>query len=166
MKDDFCSAVAAVDGRCGHCNDCRGKNLEKCTKRGESISAAHRAAYIVCKDRITCDENMASLLGCVQEEMAKAVPTLTQTQAKDAYCAACGTTNAADCASFFSVDPKAGKNGAGYSLLLAGDKTATRAISLCSSKCNPLDYGVCVALISCGEAGGDYCQDSGFCAPQ
>src|SRR6185295_14828150 len=46
--DDFCSALATYDGRCGHCQDCTGKNLENCSKRGAAISTAHRAAFIAC----------------------------------------------------------------------------------------------------------------------
>jgi hypothetical protein len=163
--DDFCAALATYDGRCGHCDDCTGKNLRNCTKRGASMSAAHRAAFIACKESMPCADG-ASHVGCVAEQMAKAVPTPVQVRAKDAYCAACNATNPADCAGFFSVGSSPGKNGAGYTLLLASDRTAERAVTLCSSKCNPFDYGVCVALIGCTEAGGDFCVDSGFCAPQ
>lgn len=109
--------------------------------------------------------DLASHLGCVPEQMAKATPTAAQVHAKDAYCAACGTTRADACASFFAVNVSPGKHGAGYGVLLASDQTATRAVTLCSTKCDPLDYAVCVALISCGEAGGDFCADGGFCAP-
>jgi hypothetical protein len=41
---------------------------------------------------------------------------------------------------------------------------AERAVMLCSSKCTAFDYAICVALIECSEAGGDYCADGGFCA--
>jgi hypothetical protein len=106
-------------------------------------------------------------LGCVPEQMQRAVPTAAQTQAKDAYCTACSATNAAACAGFFDVNaPSTGKHGAGYGLLLSSDATATRASTLCASKCDPFDYGLCVGFIRCAEAGGDFCEDGGFCAAQ
>src|SRR5690606_16233290 len=48
--DDLCSALATYYGRCGQCEDCRGKNLQNCKKRGAALSGAHRAALIACKD--------------------------------------------------------------------------------------------------------------------
>jgi hypothetical protein len=102
---------------------------------------------------------------CIVDKMQGTVPTAAQTQAKDAYCQECGAANATDCTNFFSINPS-GNNGAGYSLLLSSDQTATRAVTVCSSKCAPFDYGLCVAFILCAESGGDFCVDSGFCAPQ
>lgn len=161
-SDDFCVALATYDGRCGHCADCVGRNLEVCQQRGAAISAAHRAAFIACKDSAPCSE-LASYLGCIQDAMAKATPTAAQLRAKDAYCAEC-PGQARACDTFFAVKMADGQNGAGYSLLLAGDATADKAVTTCASKCDPFEYGVCVSLISCGEEGGDSCQDSGLCA--
>jgi hypothetical protein len=161
--DPFCEALATYDGRCGHCSDCTGKNLERCTTKGAAISAAHRAALIACKDEMPCS-NTPSQTRCVRREMKKIVPSPTQERAKSAYCNACGATNAEACADFFRIDETALSDGIGYSVLLAGDATVERAIGLCSAKCTPLDYAVCVALVSCGDEGGDSCVDSGFCA--
>ncbi len=165
QNDDYCAALATYDSRCGHCDDCTGKNLPNCARRGAAISVAQRAAVIACKNAMPCADE-ALHVGCVAEEMRKAVPTAAQVQAKDAYCAACGATHADVCSDFFRIGEGLGKNGAGYTLLLSGDTTATRAVSLCSSKCDAFEYGVCVALILCTESGGDYCVDSGFCAAQ
>src|SRR5262249_37658428 len=44
VQGELCSALAAYDARCGHCQDCTGKNLESCNKREAAISAVHRAA--------------------------------------------------------------------------------------------------------------------------
>ena len=165
-QDDFCQALAAYDGRCGHCEDCTGKNLQHCAKRGAAISAAHRAACIACPGKMPCDPAFASLLGCVPEQLAKATPTAAQRQAKDAYCTACNATDTPACLDFFAANQADGKNGTGYSLLLASDATATKAITTCSSKCDPTEYGVCVALLLCTDEGGDFCVDGGFCAAQ
>lgn len=165
-EDDFCLALAARDGRCGQCDDCTGKNLRSCARRGAAISAAHRAALIACKDTSPCDPAFTSLLGCVPEQMAKATPTSAQQAAKDAYCTACKATNQADCDTFFGANLANGKNGAGYQVLLAGDSVVTKAVTTCSSKCEPNAYGICVALLLCSEDGGDFCVDGGFCAPQ
>lgn len=165
--DDFCAALASHNGRCGHCSDCTGQNMQSCAKRGAAMSAAHRAALIKCKDESPCDPAFTSLLGCVQTELGKATPTPAQQQAKDAYCTACRATNQADCDSFFATNLPNNQNGAGYSILLGGDSTATKAVTTCASKCDPNAYGICVALILCGEDGGDYCADGGpFCKTQ
>jgi hypothetical protein len=164
-QDDFCEALAAYDGRCGHCADCTGKNLQNCSKRGATISAAHRAALIACKDVLPCNDD-PDLSQCVLDQMRQAAPTAVQAQAKDAYCGVCGATHPAECSGFFTINGPLQASGPGYSLLLSGDATATRAITTCASKCEPLDYGVCVALLLCADSGGDYCVDSGFCAVQ
>lgn len=159
-QDDFCDALSRYDGRCGHCDDCTGRNREKCVKRGGAISAAYRAAFISCKDSMPCVAN-AAFVGCVADAMAKATPTAAQAQAKDAYCAACSATHAADCVAFFAAGGRPG-----YNVLLAGDATVTRAATLCASKCDPFEYGVCIAIAGCADTGGDFCADGGFCAAQ
>jgi len=163
--DEFCSALATYYGRCGHCHDCKGKNLDACIQRGSAISEPYRVSFIACQDTMDCSDN-PSHTACITRRMENAVPTTAQAQAKDAYCAACSATHAAGCESFFSVNASSGQLGTGYGVLIGGDQVAARAVTLCSSKCDPFDYGICVALISCQEAGGDFCVDSGFCAPQ
>jgi hypothetical protein len=159
--DAFCEALATYDGRCGHCSDCTGKNLERCTTKGAAISAAHRAAIVACKEEMPCSDR-PSLTRCVRREMKKIVPSPTQDRARNAYCAACGDSPA--CTDFFRIDETTPSDGIGYNVLLAADATVRRAIDLCSTKCTPLDYAVCVALVSCGDEGGDSCADGGFCA--
>jgi hypothetical protein len=159
--DDFCTALASYDGRCGHCEDCVGKNLRNCEKRGASISATHRAAFVACKDEMPCIDDTAHA-SCILDRIRGATPTAAQVQAKDAYCAACGATSAG-CQGFFDVGADIGKTGPGYNILLGSDLVAQRAIMLCASKCVPFDYAVCVGLIHCAEAGGDFCADGGFC---
>ncbi len=161
-QDDFCTALAAYDQQCLHCSDCTAKNLQNCAKAGATMSAAHRSAYVACKPDFTCDTE-PRVSSCVESRMAAATPTVAQAAAKTAYCNACNATNAADCSGFFSVDSKTGKYGTGYNVLLVSDDIAMNAISTCSSKCDPLQYGICVALITCQPAGGDYCVDGGFC---
>lgn len=162
-QDPFCTALADYDGRCGHCQDCTEQNLQNCTKLGATVSDAYRGAFVSCKDAAACDGD-PRFSTCVEQQMANAVPTAAQAQAKDAYCAACNATNASDCAAFFTVDPAGGKNGAGYNVLLYGDQVATMAVTTCSTKCDPFQYGVCTALLSCGPSGGDHCADGGWCA--
>ena len=163
QQDDFCQALAAYDGRCGHCSDCTGKNLQNCSRRGATISAAHRAALIACKDSTPCGGD-PDLSECVLDQMRHATPTAAQAQARDAYCAACRATHAPECDGFFAINGPLQPSGPGYSLLLSGDAVAAKAVATCSSKCEPLDYGVCVALLLCADSGGDHCVDSGFCA--
>jgi hypothetical protein len=170
-QDDYCTGLASYYGRCGHCQDCTEKNLGLCTQRGSMISSAYRAAFLGCKDAIPCTGvpgadpgGEPSFSPCVEEAMRTAIVTTAQTQAKTAYCTACGATNAADCASFFSVDSPAGKNGPGYNVLLYNDDLAMMAATTCSSHCDPVDYGICVALLFCSASGGDFCSNSGFCA--
>jgi hypothetical protein len=166
-QDEFCTALADYYGRCGHCSDCAERNLQNCTKKGASISAAYRAAFLSCKDAIPCTGLIGadpggdpSFSACVETQMQKATPTSAQTQAKTAYCNACGATNASDCTNFF--EPK----GAGYNILLYSDAVAAMASATCASTCDPLNYGVCVALAFCGPSGGDYCSaDGGLCTP-
>ncbi len=164
-QDAFCSAVAAYDSRCGHCQDCIGQNIEYCDKLSAVSSDAYRAAFIACKDSASCSESPA-FAGCVEQQMQAATPTAAQAQAKTEYCASCMATNQSDCDGFFSIDPSNNKTGAGYNVLLASDALANQAAGLCASMCDPLHYALCVAFISCQQAGGDHCVDGGFCAPQ
>ena len=96
--------------------------------------------------------------------MKLAAPTAAQGQAKTAYCNACNTSNAADCANFFGVSSVTGVSGPGYNVLLYSDAVAAMALTTCSSTCDPFKYAVCVALLSCGPSGGDFCADGGLCA--
>jgi len=162
-QDDFCLAVAHYDERCGHCQDCTAKNLQNCTKTASAASDAYHAAFVACQDEAPCEVD-PRFSNCVERQMINASPTTPQMQAKDAYCAACGATNRDDCTNFFSVNPVSGKNGAGYNILLYADSVATSAVTTCMTSCDPFKYGVCVALLSCGPSGGDFCADSGFCA--
>jgi hypothetical protein len=164
VQDAFCRAVASYDGRCGHCQDCTAKNLQNCTQKEATLSSAYLAAYVACADSAPCGGDPA-YSACVEQDMASATPTAAQAQAKTAYCAACSATNAADCAAFFSADPSSGTTGAGYNVLLYDDDLATKAAATCTSDCDPFHYAVCVALLACVPAGGDYCSDGGFCAP-
>jgi hypothetical protein len=164
-QDDFCTALAGYYGRCGHCSDCTEQNLQNCAKKGNAISAAHRAAFLSCENDIPCTGLAGpdpggdpSFSPCIEQAMQRATPTAAQAQAKTAYCNACSATNAADCASFFA------SNGPGYNVLLYNDDVAAMAMTSCSS-CDPFKYGICVALLSCGPSGGDFCSDAGFCAP-
>jgi hypothetical protein len=164
-QDVLCTALADYDSRCGHCQDCTAQNLQNCTKASATVSDAYRSAFSKCSDRAPCDAD-PRFSACVLGEMAAAQPTSSQQAAKAAYCAACGATNAADCAGFFAIGATSGKTGPGYNVLLYGDAVAANAVSVCSAKCDPFQYGVCVALLSCGPSGGDHCADSGFCAAQ
>jgi hypothetical protein len=165
-QDDFCTALASYYGRCGHCSDCTEQNLSNCTKQGNAIGAAYRAAFVACKDDIPCTGLAGvdpggdpSRSPCIEQKMKSAVPTAAQTQAKTAYCNGCQATNAMGCASFFD------SSGPGYNVLLYSDEVAAMALTICSSSCDPFRYGVCVALAYCGPSGGDFCSDAGFCAP-
>jgi hypothetical protein len=164
-QDDFCTALASYYGRCGHCSDCTERNLQNCTKKGAAVSAAYHAAFVTCKDAIPCTGlagpdpgGEPSFSGCVETQMKKATPTAAQAQAKTDYCNACNATNASDCANFF------GGNGPGYNVLLYSDAIAAMASANCMSSCDPLKYGICVAFLSCGPSGGDFCADGGLCA--
>jgi hypothetical protein len=165
-QDDYCTAMADYLGRCGHCHDCTEQNLQNCTQREMAISAAYHAAFVSCKDAIPCTGlpgpdpgGDPSFSPCVEQQMQNATPTAAQAQAKTAYCSACSATNANDCTSFFS------SSGPGYNVLLYSDQLAMMAVANCSSKCDPLTYAICVALLFCGNSGGDFCVDGGFCAP-
>ncbi|HTQ44213.1 MAG TPA: hypothetical protein VMI75_15745 [Polyangiaceae bacterium] len=165
-QDDFCTALASYYGRCGHCSDCTEQNLQNCTKKGSAISAAYHAAFLSCTDAIPCSGLVGADPGgdpsfstCVEQQMRSATPTAAQAAAKTAYCNACNATNANDCTNFFA------STGPGYNVLLYGDAMATMATANCASSCDPLKYGVCVALLACGPTGGDYCSDGGLCAP-
>jgi hypothetical protein len=163
-QDAFCTALSSYDGRCGHCEDCTAKNLQNCTKIGATASDAYRNAFVACKDAAPC-EGDPHTSACVKEKMAIATPTPAQEKAKAAYCNACNGTNARDCASFFSVNGPSGTNALGYNILLYSDTVAMMAVTTCSSTCDPFKYAVCVALLSCGPSGGDFCADGGLCAP-
>jgi hypothetical protein len=160
-QDAFCLAVSVYDGRCGHCDDCTAKNLENCTKLGTTISAAYNAAYVACKDTAECSADPA-YSACVEGKMKGATPSTAQLATKTDYCNRCNATNAADCTNFFESDP--GKTGAGYTVLLYNDDIATKALTTCNTECDPFKYAVCVALLSCGPSGGDFCADGGLCA--
>lgn len=160
--DAYCAALAAYDGRCGHCNDCAAQNLQHCVERGSALSEAHRAAYIACQSSASCRTD-PMFDHCVEERMQSAVPTAAQLAAKAAYCDACGETRAADCANFFAIDPESGKNGAGYNVLLYNDEVVANAATFCARECDPFRYAVCIALAACGPAGGDFCDDGGLC---
>jgi hypothetical protein len=164
-QDAFCTAVADYDSHCGHCTDCTAQNIEYCDKLSAASSDAYRAAFIACKDTASCSGPPA-FTACVLRQMLAVAPTPVQAQAKTAYCTSCMTTNQSDCNGFFSIDPSSGKTGAGYNVLLANDALVNQAITTCSSMCDPLNYALCVAFMSCHQAGGDHCADGGFCAPQ
>jgi hypothetical protein len=161
-QDPYCTALASYDGRCGHCTDCTGQNLQNCSKAGSAIGDAYRAAFVSCKDQHPCNAD-PRFSSCVEQQMVGVAPTAAQAQAKSAYCTTCSATNASDCNGFFDLDPASGTHGIGYDVLLVSDAVAASAITTCSPKCNPFDYGVCVALLMCSASGGDYCANSGFC---
>jgi hypothetical protein len=163
-EDPFCNALAVYDGRCGHCSDCTAQNLQNCTKRASALSAAYLAAFIACQDAADCKADPGQT-SCVEQQMVGVTPTAAQLQAKDAYCSACGATQANDCAAFFAVDPGSGNNGPGYNVLLYDDAVAAQALTTCAAYCDPFDYAVCVALLACGPSGGDFCDDGGLCTP-
>ena len=164
-QDPFCSAVAAYDSHCGHCHDCTAQNIGYCDKLSAASSDAYKAAFIVCKDTASCSGPPA-FTECVEQRLQAVAPTAAQAQAKTAYCTACMATNQSDCNDFFTIDPSSNKTGAGYNVLLANDALAAQAVTMCSSMCDPLNYALCVAFMSCQQAGGDHCADGGFCAPQ
>jgi hypothetical protein len=162
-QDAFCVGLANYDGRCGHCSDCTAQNLQNCAKLGTAVSDAYRAAFVQCIDAVSCDTD-PTRDPCVLEAMKKAGPTAAQNQAKKAYCDLCKKTNASDCADFFNVDTTSGMNGIGYGVLVYGDAVASTVVTLCN-ECDPGKYAICIALASCNSSGGDFCVDSGICAP-
>jgi hypothetical protein len=162
-QDDYCSALTRYDERCDHCSDCTGQNLQNCTKAESAMSDAYRAAFVACSDQFPCTAD-PRFSTCVEQQMTGVAPTAAQAQTQTAYCSACSATNASDCNAFFSLDAGSGTYGIGYNVLLVSDALAASAVTTCSSKCDPLDYGICVALLLCAASGGDYCADGGFCA--
>jgi hypothetical protein len=161
-QDSYCTALADYDGRCGHCGDCTGRNLQNCTEAGAAISDPYRAAFVSCRNALPCGSD-PRFSSCVLQEMVSVVPTAAQMQAKTAYCNACGATSA-QCTGFFAIDPNAGTYGTGYNVLVVDDAIAMSTVTTCSSQCDALHYGICVALLSCGPSGGDFCADGGLCA--
>jgi hypothetical protein len=157
-QDPFCTALASYDGRCGHCADCTAKNVQSCAKRSAVLSDAYRAAFVACKDSASCDGDPA-FDACITDRMKAATPTAAQNDARTAYCTACTGSNASTCAFFDS------KGGPGYPILQYSDAIAASAMTTCKD-CDALRYAVCVALVACKPAGGDYCDDGGLCQPQ
>jgi hypothetical protein len=151
---DFCAFEARLFSRCGECEQCHQLDANDCVSLGNTLSPSFKAALKACESQLGCG-TISSYAGssCVRAQLQAAGVTPSQEAVKTAYCTAC-PTNTAECNGFFDLSKDGGPDGFGAFALVVSDAIDQQIVTTCSGtspKCDGTSYGICMALLFCGN---------------